>query len=49
MVPGGDVVATAIAVVLKADDGHEVMLRQGWVDHDDLVINGHHAALAKNP
>lgn len=45
--PDGDVIATAIAVVLKADDDHEILHRQIGVDRYDAVVEGHYAALAK--
>ena len=49
MVPGGDVVTPAIAVVLEPDDGQEVLRHQRGVDRHDAVVEGHHAALTSAP
>jgi hypothetical protein len=47
MVPSGDVIPTAIAVVLEADGVYEVCVLQFRVERFDFFWKFHYAALAK--
>ena len=47
--PLGNVVVTAIAVVLQADDGHEVHVREFGVQGFYFFVECHYAALTSAP
>ena len=49
MVPGGDVIATAIAVILEPDDDHKILHRQVGVNRHDLIEKSHYADLTSAP
>lgn len=45
MVPGCDVVAFAVRIVLQADGGREVAVGKLWVERFDFVVQVHVALL----
>ena len=49
MIPLFDVVTFAIAVVLQADDGHEVAVCEFRIEGFDFVVQGHVALRARKP
>jgi len=41
VIPGCDVIALAVRIVLQADGGQEVAVGKLWVERFDFVVQGH--------